>query len=81
MNERTVEQLLKELEHLSGVKVRLRWMPGGWYLEDSETGSQYPLGAVKKWEPLSPNDQESICRGLFREHWIVLLGLGAPNDD
>ena len=80
-HERTVEQLVKEIDHLSGVKVRIGWFPTyGLYLEDCETGSRYPLGPVTKKYILSPGDQESVCRGLSREHWIVLLGLNAPDD-
>lgn len=81
-HERTVEQMVQEIEHLTGVKVRARWMPFyGLYLEDSETENRYPLGSASKKAILSPGEQESICRGLYREHWIVLLGLSTPQDE
>ncbi|MFY9820001.1 MAG: hypothetical protein WAM82_01380 [Thermoanaerobaculia bacterium] len=80
-HERTVEQLTREIDHLTGVRIRIRWTPFyGLYLEDTETGSRYSLGKTHKKEILSPVEQESICRGLHREHWIVLLGLDAPED-
>jgi hypothetical protein len=79
-HERTVGGLIKDVEHLSGVKLKLVRLWDGWHLEDSETGNQYALGEWKKWDTLLPSEQESICRGLFREHWIVLLGLGTPDD-
>jgi hypothetical protein len=78
-HERTVEQLTREIDHLTGVRILIRWMPFyGLYLEDTETWSRYPLGKKNKKEILTPAEQESICRGLHREHWILLLGLDAP---
>lgn len=45
--ERTVENFVKEIEHVTGVRIRIRWMPFcGLYLEDVETGSTYALGAI-----------------------------------
>jgi hypothetical protein len=79
-HERTVGDLIKEVEHLTGVKIKLVRLWGGWHLEDSETGNQYALGDWKKWDVLLPSEQASLCRGLFREDWIMLLGLGAPDD-
>ena len=62
-HERTVEQLTAEIEHLTGVKLRIGWMPfRGLYLEDRETGHHYPLGASSKKTILLPAEQESICR-------------------
>ncbi|MFL6231603.1 MAG: hypothetical protein ACJ76N_00550 [Thermoanaerobaculia bacterium] len=78
-HERTVEQLAKEIEHITGTRVRIGWIPFyGIYLEDTETGNRYSLGRTHKKEILTPGEQESICRSLGREHWIVLLGLDAP---
>ena len=80
-HERTVEQLTREIDHITGVKLRIRWLPFyGLFLEDSETWNWYPLGKSHKREVLTPREQESICRGLHREHWIVLLGLDDPQD-
>lgn len=80
-HERTIEQFTREVEHLTGVKIRARWMPFfGIFLEDTETWNRYALGKEHKKAILSPAEQESICRGLGREHWIVLLGLGGPED-
>ncbi len=81
-HERTVEQMVDEIEHLTGVRLRIGWVPfRGLYLEDRETGNQFPLGASSKKTILLSAEQESICRSLYREHWIVLLGLGAPQDE
>ena len=78
-HERTVEQLSRELEHITGVKLRIGWVPFyGIYVEDTETGNRYSLGKVTKKDILTPREQESVCRGLHREHWIVLLGLDTP---
>lgn len=75
-HERTVEQFTREIEHITGVKIRIRWMPFyGLYLEDTETLTTYSLGKTHKREILTPIEQESACRGLNREHWLVLLGL------
>jgi len=80
-HERTVEQLAREIEHLTGVKLRIRWIPFyGIFLEDTESGNRYATGKVHKNEVLSPADQEGLCRGLGREHWMVLLGLRASDD-
>jgi hypothetical protein len=80
-HERTVEQFAREVEHVTGVKLRIGWLPFyGIYLEDAETGTRYALGKVTKKEILRPLEQEIICRGLHSEHWIVLLGLGSPED-
>lgn len=78
-HERTIEQLAREIEHLTGTRVRIGWTPfSGIYLEDTETGARYSLGMTHKREILTPSEQESICRSLHREHWIVLLGLDPP---
>lgn len=81
-DERTVKQLATEIEHVTGVKIRIGWIPfHGLFLRDTETGNTYPLGLMTKREILSPGEQESVCRGLFREEWLVLLGFDAPQDD
>ncbi|HEV2856013.1 MAG TPA: hypothetical protein VHC97_24715 [Thermoanaerobaculia bacterium] len=78
-HERTVEQFTREVEHITGVRLRIGWIPFyGIYLEDTETGNRYALGKVTKKDVLRPREQESLCRGLHREHWIVLLGLDSP---
>jgi len=80
-HERTIEQLTREIEHITGTRVRIGWVPFyGIYLEDTETGNKYPLGRKHKKEILAPNEQESICRNLCREHWIILLGLNPSQD-
>lgn len=80
MDKRTVGGLLEDIEHLTGVKVRLLWRWGGWYLEDTETGSLCALGDWKKWDVLLPDEQARICRALYRSEWIVLLQLGSADD-
>ncbi|HEX3555937.1 MAG TPA: hypothetical protein VIA62_22195 [Thermoanaerobaculia bacterium] len=81
-HERTVEQFVREVEHITGVRIRLRWYPiCGLTLQDTETLNEYSLGSIHKKTVLSPYVQESICRGLYREHWQVLLGLRPPVED
>jgi hypothetical protein len=78
---RTVERLVKEIDHIAGVKLAIRWLPfHGLYLVDPETGNEYALGSISKWTGLDPDEQEAICRGLFRNNWIDLLGLNPPAD-
>jgi hypothetical protein len=80
--ERTVKQLAAEIEHVTGVRIRIGWIPlYGLFLRDTETGNIYALGLVRKSEVLSPGEQESVCRGLHREKWLVLLGLDAPKEE
>ena len=79
---RTVRKRVRDVEHMTGVEVRLLWIfYSGLYLEDSETGAQYALGRMSSDHLLTPEEQESICRGLHREHWIVLLGLDPSADE
>lgn len=75
-HERTAEQLAKEIERMTGDRVRIRrkWFLG-LYLDVA--GAHYPLG-LKDWDVLSPADQESICRAIGRPDLIPLLGLDAP---
>jgi hypothetical protein len=81
-DDRTVRQFVDEIDHITGVKVKIWWIPfRGLYLKDTETGNVYALGEVTKRTVLSPGEQESVCRSLFREEWLVLLGLDAPQDD
>jgi hypothetical protein len=80
-HERTIEQLAREIEHLTGTKIRIGWIPFyGIYLEDTETGNRYSLGKRHKREIRTSAEQESICHNLRREHWNVLLGLNPPQD-
>jgi len=62
----------------------LEWRFGrGTYLvlgADEKTGAVYEIGG-SKWQVLSPVEQESICRALQREDWIVLLGLRPIDED
>lgn len=79
-HERTVGQLVGEIDHVTGVKVKIRRIAfSGTYLEDTETGNTHALGMVTRNDLLTPEEQESICRGLHREHWLVLLGLRAED--
>jgi hypothetical protein len=81
-HQRTVVQFVQEVEHVTGVRVRIRWMfYYGMYLEDPETGNQYAMGPGSENRVLSPEEQESICRGLNRKQWVTLLGLNLPEDE
>lgn len=84
-HERTIRQFVRDVKDATGVEIRVQYdffrgMYWGRSLVDSETGSQYVLGRVFP-HVLSPEEQESICRGLHRKEWIVLLGLTPPEDD
>ena len=76
-HDRTVLQFVKEVEHLTGVVLKLRWRPAyGLYVEDTETQAVSVLGwGYHRWSLLSPAEQENICRELHREHLIVQLML------
>jgi hypothetical protein len=79
--ERTVKEFVEEVAHLTGVRLRIGWVPlSGLYLKDTETGATYPLGLASKSSILTPGEQKSICRSLHREAWLVLLGLDAPQE-
>src|SRR5262245_32871254 len=80
--DRTVREFVREVDHVTGVRIRIGWIPlRGLYLEDVETGCRYALGGAGKTTVLTPSEQESICRGLHREHLLLPLGLDAPDDD
>jgi hypothetical protein len=79
---RTVEGFVRDIDHITGVKIRIQWMPfTGLYLRDEETGNTYPLGDASKKTLLEPEEQTSICRGLHRGHLLVSLGLDASEED
>ena len=79
--DRTVKVFARDIDHLTGVKIEVKWIPlFGLYLRDSETGSTYALGG-SIWTVLSPDEQQSICRALHRVEWMTLLGLDGPDDD
>jgi len=76
-HDRTVLQLVREIEHLTGVAIKIRWTPFyGLYLQDAETGAVSVLGGgYHRWSLLSPADQENVCRELNLQHVIVQLML------
>jgi len=71
-HERTVGQLMREMEHLTGFKVRLKTAVGGYYLEGPD-GQIASTGDVGYNGLLSSRDQESICERLGFD--ASLLGL------
>lgn len=80
-HERNLKAFVDEIRHLTGERLVIRWrFLSGAYLEDEKTGALYQIGG-HKWQILSPSQQESICRGLQREDWIALLGLGPTDED
>ena len=84
-HERTIRQFVQDVKDATGVAIRVRHdfyrgVYQGRSLVDSETGSEYVLGRVFP-QVLSPEEQESICRGLHRKEWMVLLGLNPPQDE
>jgi hypothetical protein len=81
-HERTVAQFVAEIEHLTGRRILIRWMPvTGLYLEDVETGNTFVLGEGSKWRILSSAHQERICRGLQMPEIMDLLGLNWPHGE
>jgi hypothetical protein len=74
-HDRTVLQLVREIEHITGVVIKIRWQPlYGLYLQDAETGAVSVLGwGYHRWSLLSPAVQENVCRELNRQHVIVQL--------
>ena len=80
-HDRTVAKFVAEVEHLTGRRIGIRWMPfRGLYLLDLERGNVYGLGEGSRWRVLSPAEQEGICRGLGLIELLDLLGLD-PRDD
>jgi hypothetical protein len=78
---RTVEDFVQFVDHLTGVKLRIFWLPlYGLSIRDVETGEFYALGYVSRATTLTSGEQESICRGLNREHLLVTLGFDPPDD-
>lgn len=71
-HERTVRQLIDELDHLMGFKVRLKQTKGGVYLE-GPAGEIASLGDNSYNALLSPRDQEAICENFGLD--ATLLGL------
>jgi len=45
---RTVREFAAEIEHITGVRIRIRWIPFGLFLEDTETGRYYSLGWLRR---------------------------------
>lgn len=81
-HERTIAQFVAEIEHLTGRRILVRWVPfTGLYLRDPETGNSFVLGEGSRWRVLSPAFQERICRALQIPEVADLLGLDAPSKD
>lgn len=80
-HDRKARAFVDEIWHLTGERLRIDWSPfTGLSLKDETTGAAYWLGG-HVWQVLSPAQQESICRGLGREEWVVLLGLRPADAD
>jgi hypothetical protein len=80
-HDRTVKAFVEEIWHLTGERLKIGWgISTGLSLTDETTGAAYWLGG-HTWQVLSPSRQESICRGLGREEWVVLLGLRPADAD
>ena len=80
-HERTVAQFVAEIEHITGRRIIVRWMPfRGLYLLDSETSNSFALGEGSRWRVLSPAFQARICRVLQIPEVTDLLGLDDPQD-
>lgn len=77
-HERTVGQLMREMEHLTGFKVRLKLAEGIYYLE-APGGQRSSTGDVGYNGLLSPRDQEAICESLGFD--ASLLGLAPREED
>ena len=71
-HERTVRQLISELDHVFGFKVTLRQTKNGIYLEGPR-GEIASLGDSTYSALLSPRDQEAICENFGLD--ATLIGL------
>ena len=76
-HERTVRQLMSELDHVFGFKTRLRQNKSGLFLE-GPNGEIASIGDSGYHALLSPRDQEAICENFGLD--AVLLGLN-PRED
>jgi hypothetical protein len=77
-HDRTVRQLMNELDHLSGFKVALRQARSGYFLEGPK-GERASLGDKGPGALLAPREQEAICENLGFD--ASLLGLNPRSDD
>ena len=77
-HERTVRQLMNELDHLSGLKTVLRQGKSGYFLE-GPAGERASLGDKGPNALLSPREQEMLCENLGFD--ATLLGLNPRLDD
>lgn len=76
-HERTVMQFMKELKHLSGLKVALRQTKSGFFLEGS-MGERASIGEKGPNALLSAREQEALCENLGID--ATLLGLDRYDD-
>jgi hypothetical protein len=76
-HERTVRQLIDELDHVFGFKVSLKRTKSGFYLE-GPGGERASLGESGYGALLSPRDQEALCDAFGLD--AALLGLN-PRED
>jgi hypothetical protein len=77
-HERTVKQLMNELDHISGFKAVLRQGRSGYFLE-GPAGEKAALGDKGPNALLSPREQEMVCENLGFD--AALLGLNPRSDD
>jgi hypothetical protein len=77
-HDRTVRQLMNELDHLSGFKVALRQSRSGYFLE-GPNGERASLGDKGPNALLAPREQEALCENLGFDP--SLLGLNPRSDD
>ena len=71
-HERTVRQLISELDHVFGFKVSLRQTKSGIYLEGPQ-GEIAALGDSTYGALLSPRDQEAICENFGLDARLIGL--------
>ncbi|MFL6261800.1 MAG: hypothetical protein ACJ76Y_19045 [Thermoanaerobaculia bacterium] len=76
-HERTVRQLMDELDHLFGFKTRLRQNKNGFFLE-GPNGEITSIGDSGYNALLSSRDQEAICEDFGLD--ATLLGLNPRTD-
>jgi hypothetical protein len=76
-HERTVRQLMDELDHLFGFKTKLRQNKSGFFLE-GPNGEIASIGDSSYHALLSPRDQEAICEDFGLD--AALLGLNPRTD-
>jgi hypothetical protein len=77
-HERTLGQFINELDHIFGLKVRLKRTKGGIFYLEGPAGEMASVGDSSYSALMSPRDQEAICENFGLD--ATLLGLNPRRD-